>query len=145
MGGCAVSPDFHVGRNGGGGASPKRADPGNPRIVPRCISFAAVPLVAEAIIRKNAVILPEQIAVLRRELLRQYLATLQRAGDSACGLRWGGGEGRGIFRGGVTPVRTYSASGPDGEVVGTLVRWGAGPGNVVANPYPRNRSSCCFD
>jgi hypothetical protein len=43
-------------------------------------------------IRKNTVILPEQIVVLRRELLRQYLGTLQVAGYPHTG--WGGAEGK---------------------------------------------------
>ncbi len=39
--------------------------------------FYLTPRNPEAIIRKNTVILLEQFAVLRRELMRQYLATLQ--------------------------------------------------------------------
>ena len=45
------------------------------RIVPRCTSFASYPIVAEAMKWKNTVIIPERIAILRRESLRQYTAT----------------------------------------------------------------------
>jgi hypothetical protein len=47
------------------------------RIMPRCTSFTSTPHSGEVIIRKNAVILPEQSGVFRWELVRQYLATLQ--------------------------------------------------------------------
>jgi hypothetical protein len=48
-----------------------------PLPVPRCTSFASPPYLAEAMIQKNAVIDPEQITILRRELVRQCVATLQ--------------------------------------------------------------------
>ena len=47
------------------------------RIVPRCTSFASPPIFAEAMIPKNAVILPELIRILRRELMRQLVAIVQ--------------------------------------------------------------------
>jgi hypothetical protein len=40
------------------------------RIGPGCTSFASLPIFAEAMDRKNAVIYPEQIAILRRESMR---------------------------------------------------------------------------
>ena len=43
--------------------------------MPRCTSFASPPIFDEAMIPKNTVIDPEQITILRRELVRQCVAT----------------------------------------------------------------------
>ncbi len=45
---------------------------------PGYTSFASPPVIGEAMFLKNAVILPELIMILRRELVRQYVAMLQR-------------------------------------------------------------------
>jgi hypothetical protein len=45
--------------------------------MPGCTSFASPPVFTEAMNQEIAVILPEQISILRRELMRQYVATFQ--------------------------------------------------------------------
>ena len=77
--------------------------------MPGCTSFASPPVFTEAMNQEIAVILPEQISILRRESMRQYVATLQWPIASGRpqygGVRTGGGSWIGVTEGGaILPV-----------------------------------------
>jgi len=66
--------------------------------MPGCTSFASPPVFTEAMNQEIAVILPEQISILRRESMRQYVATLQGHIAGANVLRRGRGPEGGLFQ-----------------------------------------------
>jgi hypothetical protein len=70
------------------------------RIVPRCTSFASSTIVAEAMKWKNTVIIPERIAILRRESSRQCTATFCWHPSGQTRHRQSPAARQGMFRGG---------------------------------------------